>query len=118
MILKHRKDHNNFWNRVVVPSDALDTDACWLWTGEMTISMYGKRTFGFFPLQVADAARGGKNSTIPYYAQEVSYEIFLGDIPRRSIIHSSCGVSRCVSPHHFVTDINYSVSDRHTAKWV
>lgn len=61
------------------------SNGCWIWTGTKNRSGYGKFCYK------------GKN-TDP--AHRVSYDIFIGKIPRNKLICHSCDNPSCVSPNH------------------
>lgn len=60
---------------------------CWLWTGHVSRSGYGRITVG------------GKDGTVAY-AHRISYEHFKGTIPPELNVMHSCDVRRCINPDH------------------
>lgn len=79
-LLRHAADFplSRFETRFVV------TPGCWLWTGEIGSSGYGR----FY-------AYGRK-----YRAHRFSYEAYKGEIPKGMLILHSCDNPRCVNPDH------------------
>ncbi len=67
-------------NKVVVNPET----ACWVWTGLMRNKLYGGLNF--------------KKSR--KLAHRVSYETFVGPIPKGLVIDHLCRETRCVNPHH------------------
>lgn len=64
----------DFWDRVT------KGDGCWLWTGAVSSTGYGKFT--------------------RHYAHRFSYELAKGPIPDGLTIDHLCRVPRCVNPDH------------------
>jgi hypothetical protein len=61
------------------------TDSCWLWTGAMTATGYGRTYY---------AGRSGRA------VHRVFYDLFVGEIPEGYDIDHLCMVRNCVNPDH------------------
>ncbi len=66
-----------------------DNSECWLWTGQISNSGYGK-------LMIMDDSQQTKMEG----AQEVSYMAFIGPIPKGSFARHNCINRLCVNPEH------------------
>lgn len=67
-----------------------DTDSgCWLWTGQVGNSGYGK-------IMIKDE----NNCVITTSAQRVSYTAFIGPVPEKHYTRSTCHNRTCVNPDH------------------
>jgi hypothetical protein len=69
---------NRFWSKV------LKTDTCWIWTGETTVTGYGRF----------------KNYSRKVQAHRFSYELHKGQIPDGMVIDHLCRNRACVNPDH------------------
>jgi hypothetical protein len=63
----------------------VETNGCWLWTGAVTTSGYG---------------RIGTSSYTTAFAHRVSYELHVGSIPAGLHIDHLCNNRLCVNPEH------------------
>lgn len=73
---------NDFWSNV----DKSHADGCWLWTGCMARSGYGR-----IHINRRD-----------FRAHRVAYEKAVGPIPEGLILLHSCDNRRCVNPAHLI----------------
>lgn len=76
------------------------TPGCWLWTGEIGISGYGR----FW-------AKNRKHR-----AHRFSYEAYKGEIPEGLIVLHSCDNPRCVNPDHLRVGTHYDNSQDKIAR--
>lgn len=60
---------------------------CWLWSGALTYNGYGRIGFPGKP-------SGG------VYTHRITYELYVGDIPKGMEIDHKCRVRSCVNPLH------------------
>jgi len=82
------KTFKRFKKHIVVPDDILN--ACWQWIGSKNKGGYG---------QIATGIR--KFGTQKQHsAHRLSYEHFVGEIPKGFSILHSCDVRNCVNPSH------------------
>ena len=73
------------WDAKIAYPD--DPDACWIWTARKTPDGYGQLKIG---------GRAGR----PIYAHRLSYEHFIGPIPRGLTLDHLCRNPSCVNPNH------------------
>ena len=64
---------------------------CWQWTGQISNSGYGR-------LKVKDLHGG----LCMQSAQQVSYEAFIGPLPRGLLVMQRCHNRLCINPDHLV----------------
>jgi len=64
---------------------------CWLWQGSPTSNGYGRFT------------QGSRKNLIELYVHRISYEWFIGPIPKYFVIHHTCEKRMCVNPLHLQT---------------
>jgi hypothetical protein len=72
-------------DRIEKNSEKVTESGCWIWMGAVTGSGYG-------------VCGSQKNKTRS--AHRVSYEAFIGEIPKGMIIAHSCDIPLCVNPNH------------------
>lgn len=66
-----------------------ENGGCWLWTGQISNSGYGK-------LRIKD----DNNQTRMESAQHVSYTAFIGLVPEGMLTRQVCNNRLCVNPDH------------------
>ncbi|HEY9051693.1 MAG TPA: HNH endonuclease signature motif containing protein [Gammaproteobacteria bacterium] len=62
---------------------------CWLWTGQITNSGYGRMMIKDDDNQIAWES-----------AQQISYMAFIGPVPKGMLSRHVCGNRLCVNPEH------------------
>lgn len=99
-------DHNagEFRTRFIAKIEK--TQSCWLWTGPLSQSGYGR------------ASRGTKKVR----AHRASYELFVGPIPEGMCVLHKCDIPRCVNPDHLFIgthlDNMRDMESKGRAKWI
>ncbi len=74
-----------FWDKVEI------TNTCWLWVGAK-----GDHGYGAIGVNGARSSKGRKNC----YVHRLSYEWFVGPIPKDLVIDHLCETRNCVCPEH------------------
>jgi len=76
------------------------TDGCWLWTGSKdTRDGYGKCNVKQWRKELsASGVRNGTGRT--FRAHRLAYAMWVGPIPKGTVIHHTCNNRPCVNPDH------------------
>lgn len=78
------------WQQNILSNIAKDkNNQCWLWTGQISNSGYGK-------LMIKDI----DNQTRMESADTVSYIAFIGPLPKGMLTRQTCHNRLCVNPDH------------------
>ena len=68
------------------------TSGCWVWQGQIANSGRGR--------MMVRKASGAENQLMS--VEDVSYQVFLGEIPAKSLVRQHCGNRLCINPEHLV----------------
>ncbi len=63
----------------------IDSNGCWIWRGSKNVDGYGRTCF-----------RGERSAS----CHRISWKLYWGDIPPKTMVLHKCDVRACMNPHH------------------